>query len=227
MPNKPVDTEIAHALMSALVDGELDSGETDQACALWRTSGQARVKWNDYHLIGDVLRSEELARKSSHDSAFLARVQAELARQPVVFAPDPGRTEAFDLGSSSTPAIPTPPHRAHHRAARWAWLAPSAVAAGVVMVAGAWTLTRAPLDEPGGTLAASRVQAAPQIIATSASSPAAVVAESADNAVGNGAVVRDAQLDRYLAAHKQFSSASVLGAPPGSLRQVAAEAAGR
>lgn len=224
MPNKPVDTEIAHALMSALVDGELNSGETDQACALWRASGQARAKWNDYHLIGDVLRSEELARKSSHDTAFLARVQAELARQPVVFAPEPGRNEASD--SSSPPAISTPPHRARHRAARWAWLAPSAVAAGVVMVAGAWTLTRAPLDEPGGTLAASRVQAAPQIIATSASSPVAMV-EPADNAAGNGAVVRDAQLDRYLAAHKQFSSASVLGAPPGSLRQVAAEAAGR
>jgi sigma-E factor negative regulatory protein RseA len=226
MPNKPVDTEIAHALMSALVDGELDSGEADQACALWRASGEARVKWNDYHLIGDVLRSEELARKSSHDSAFLARVQAELARQPVVFAPDPGRTEALDT-SSSPATIPASPHRVRPRAVRWAWLAPSAVAAGVVMVAGAWTLTRAPLDEPGGTLTASRVQAPPQIIATSASSPAAAV-ELADSAAGNGAVVRDAQLDRYLAAHKQFSSAAVLGgAPPGSLRQVAAEASGR
>ena len=143
MPNEPVNTELDDALMSALADGELGADDADRACALWRASESARSKWNDYQLIGDVLRSEELARGRGHDSAFLARVRAQLALEPVVLAPEVAR-----------PALPQPDVAipmavaaggGRRAPARWGWLAPSAVAAGVVMVAGAWTLTRSPL----------------------------------------------------------------------------------
>ena len=36
--------------------------------------------------------------------------------------------------------------------------------------------------------------------------------------VANAAVIRDAQLDRYLAAHTQFAGTSALGVPSGFLR---------
>ena len=222
MPNEPVNTELDDALMSALADGELGADDADRACALWRASESARSKWNDYQLIGDVLRSEELARGRGHDSAFLARVRAQLALEPVVLAPEVAR-----------PALPQPDVAipmavaaggGRRAPARWGWLAPSAVAAGVVMVAGAWTLTRSPLDGGSENLSAAP-SVAPQIVAVSASAPAR--AEPPESPGGNGALMRDERLDRYLAAHKQFSSASPLGAPPGALRQVTVEAAGR
>ena len=98
------------------------------------------------------------------------------------------------------------------------------VFACLLFVAGAWTLTRSPLDVGGESLSAVP-SVAPQIVAVSASAPA--LAEPLESPGGNGALMRDEQLDRYLAAHKQFSSASALGAPPGALRQVTVEAAGR
>jgi sigma-E factor negative regulatory protein RseA len=45
--------------------------------------------------------------------------------------------------------------------------------------------------------------------------------------VANGQLIRDARLDRYLAAHKQFAGSSALGVPSGFLRNATAEAMGR
>jgi len=44
---------------------------------------------------------------------------------------------------------------------------------------------------------------------------------------GNGKIVRDARLDRYLAAHQQFAGTSALGVPSGFLRNAVAEAPNR
>ena len=42
-----------------------------------------------------------------------------------------------------------------------------------------------------------------------------------------GQVIRDARLDRYLAAHKQFAGSSALGVPSAYLRNATAEVPGR
>jgi sigma-E factor negative regulatory protein RseA len=200
-------------LLSALADGELDAGGTLAACELWRSDEQAQIQWADYHLIGDVLRSEDLARSGAHESALFARIQAELAQQPVVLAPQQTpRTE-----SPGGPVV-----AARHpdaRNSRRAWWTASAVAAALVAVAGAWSVSRVPLPVDSGALVA---QAGVAPLSASAST---VV--SSDATVDAGTVVRDAELDRYLAAHKQFSSASVLGAASGSLRQVVLESSAR
>ncbi|HZF79889.1 MAG TPA: sigma-E factor negative regulatory protein, partial [Rubrivivax sp.] len=47
-----------HERLSALVDGDPQSVEA--ACDLWRDDPQARRAWHTYHLIGDVMRSEDL-----------------------------------------------------------------------------------------------------------------------------------------------------------------------
>ena len=42
--------------------------------------------------------------------------------------------------------------------------------------------------------------------------------------VANGQVIRDPRLDRYLAAHKQFAGAAMIGVPSAFVRSASAEA---
>jgi sigma-E factor negative regulatory protein RseA len=102
--------------LSALADGDADAVE--RACGLWRDEAQARQTWHAYHLIGDVLRSEELATSPWRDAAFLAGVRQRLAAEPVVLAP----------------AVPA--------RRRQPWRVPAAMAAGFMAVAGVLVLTQ-------------------------------------------------------------------------------------
>ena len=45
--------------------------------------------------------------------------------------------------------------------------------------------------------------------------------------VANGKLIRDARLDQYLAAHKQFGGSSALGVPSGFLRSATYDASER
>ncbi|MFY9513712.1 MAG: sigma-E factor negative regulatory protein, partial [Rubrivivax sp.] len=62
--------EERRALLSALVDGECDSARA--GCDAWREDADARATWHRYQLIGDVLRSDDLATHPQRDAAFLA-----------------------------------------------------------------------------------------------------------------------------------------------------------
>lgn len=122
-----VDPKAAEAL-SALMDGEVqDPAEVAQGCRAWRDDVRLRESWHCYHLIGDVLRSDDLAAGVARDPGFLLGLRARLEVEPVVLAPSPRPVAA--------------------RARRWRWAAPAAVAAGFVAVAGVLVVTRAP--EPG------------------------------------------------------------------------------
>ena len=211
--------------LSALTDGELDAQAVARTCAAWRDDAVMRSNWHAYHLIGDVLRSEDLASSPARDAGFIAALRLRLADEPVVLAPDtlPDSTEATGAATGRAAA-----HA--RRGARWSWMAPSAVAAGFVLVAGALMATRAPA--PVGSKPASVLAGAPAEPGTVqlAGVPTLAPVESAPAArrVGdNGKLVRDPRLDRYLAAHQQFAGTSVLGVPSGFLRNAAAEASGR
>ena len=71
--------------------------------------------------------------------------------------------------------------------------------------------------------------AAPQAVqpAPAAVVQAANIAAEPQALVANGKLIRDARLDRYLAAHKQFAGTSALGVPSGFLRSATADAADR
>lgn len=103
------------AWLSALVDGQADG--LDEACSRWRDDAGLRRDWHTYQLIGDVMRSEDLATRPAHDAAFLAGLRLRLAREPVVLAPAPAKR-------------------------RQAWLVPAAAAAGFVVVAGVLVVAR-------------------------------------------------------------------------------------
>ena len=229
MSNESESESSALESLSALADGELDSAAAARACAAWRDDASMRSTWHAYQLIGDVLRSEDLASSSQSDAVFLASLRERLAHEPTVLAPDSAAPlEAADRSHEVTVGAA---HGRGARGARWSWMAPSAVAAGFVLVAGALMVTRAPAPASsaaaGSTLAQDTVVGAPvQMVSTPAFAASDSAAESRALMV-DGRVIRDARLDRYLAAHKQFAGSSALGVPSGFLRNAAADAPNR
>ena len=94
------------------------------------------------------------------------------------------------------------------------WSAPIAVAAGFVAVAGVVLVTRAPAADRWHRRSLAHADAG---VARNAGAPVPARcrrhAESAEpqSVVGSGKLIRDARLERYLAAHKQFAGSSALG----------------
>lgn len=199
--------------LSALADGQLGVEQADSVASRWRDQHELRSAWHAYHLIGDVLRSDELASAGTRDEAFLQRLRGRLAAEPVVLAPAQP-PQAKELQSRGEARV---------GAARRRWAAPAAVAAGVMVVAGALVATRmneAPAPERTAVLALANG-------AEPAAASAPVVAQPAqpERVIAvNGELMRDAQLDRYLAAHKQFGGTTALGVPSGFLRGATYEA---
>lgn len=174
------NSESSREAMSALADGQVDAAA---ATDLWAQDVQAREAWHTYHLIGDVLRSEDLASSTRHDGDFLARLRERLADEPPILAPKP----------AIVAALTTSPRRR--------WIAPAAVAAGFVAVVGVLVMTRTVAPVADG---------APVLAAAPASSPlmaGAVVAGEPQLQLVDGKLIRDARLDSYLRAHRGGTAA--------------------
>ena len=117
-------------------------------------------------------------------------------------------------------------------ARRRGWWASSAVAAGVVAVAGVLLVTRMPYNAAGAGSAVASLTGAPAAGTVATPSPTAggsgaPVTGDVQALAVNSPFVRDAQLDRYLAAHKQFAGSSALGVPSGFLRSATVEMSGQ
>lgn len=191
----PSAPDARRQLLSALADGEVDAAELQQGCTLWRSDAAARADWHAYHLIGDVLRAEELANPPGHDAAFLTALRSRLADEPVPLAP--------------AAATPAPRLRA--------WLAPAAVAAGFVAVAGVLVVSRLSTPEapPASQLLVSSPASAGGLQRVGAGVPAA-----ATPLVLDGKLIRDAQLDAYLRAHRDMNGSATVAVPGGAMRSV-------
>jgi sigma-E factor negative regulatory protein RseA len=200
--------------LSALADGEADAALAASLSARWRDDPVLRQRWRAYHLIGDVLRSDDLA-DGRPDAVFMQRLRSRLEQEPVVFAPsglqEPARSEGRGTPASRRPG---PMRR---------WAAPAAVAAGFVAVAGVLTVTRLDVatDPASAPQLAQALPAPATPVAPGLVGPVAVVDGSAEvesEAFTGGVLIRDARLDQYLTAHKQFGGSSALGVPSGFLR---------
>lgn len=194
-----VQREQQRQRLSALMDGELGGEDVARLCRDWRDDGELRVTWHAYHLIGDVMRSADLAHDAAHDEAFLQALRRRLADEPVVMAP------------AATVASATPARR--HR-----WTAPLAVAAGFVAVAGVMVVTRLAAPGADAPQAVAARPAAPAVAAMRVSAVPAAVPAPAPGV--DGVLIRDAQLDRYLQAHKQYGPSAAL-VPGGVVRSTA------
>lgn len=235
------DSQAAREALSALADGQAQSPDVARACAAWRDDAQARTAWQAYNLIGDVMRSEDLAQ-GSDGAAFLSKFRDRLAQEPVVLAPASSQPVA-------RPVVGQP--QAVVALKRRAWAGPMAVAAGFVMVVGA--LVSMQMGAPsGGAGSDSRQMAqAPAAtpvrgVATSAITDNAPIAlASANSAVlagmpvqgGNVSVegasfsrpdaaapvlIRDPQVDQLLASlPRHGNSAEATFASQGNLARAA------
>ena len=199
------------AALSALMDG--DDSASGEACRAWRGQAAARADWHAYHLIGDLMRSDEHRADDVRDARFLAAVRARLAAEPVVLAPTPAA------------ALPAANTLARARRAR-RWMAPTAVAAGFVAVAGVLMVTRVSTPDVAAT-ALTASAAAPVSGVVPATVAAPPVSPSQAGGEGAPAMIRNAELDRYLAAHRQYANGATQVAPGGAVRNAAATAPGR
>lgn len=192
--------------LSELADGQADERAAQGACQAWREQPEMRRTWHSYQLIGDVLRSEELARPAAGDLAFLAGVRARLAQEPVVLAPAPLQQPA---------PVPMPVAAV---ARRQRWLAPAAAAAGFLAVAGVLVVTRlaAPEGSAGQPLQA---RTAPAVAPSSGLMLANTGGVAAAQPGGTG-MLRDARLDAYISAHQAARGGGAAAVPGAGLRSV-------
>jgi sigma-E factor negative regulatory protein RseA len=219
--------------LSALADGQLERDAAAALCAAWSRESAARSTWHTYHLIGDVLRSEDLAADPVRDAVFLASVRKRLASEPVVLAPaSPSMRKVIGREAQAPEAVPA--RGAGHGGL--SWRAPSAVAAAFVAVAGVFMFTRSVQPPVAAEVIAAVPLGAPGALAPTTGSinlpeadlrRAAVDAASMRGSRPDGRLIRDARLDSYLAAHKQFAGSSALGVASPLIRNVTVESADR
>ncbi|GAB6848127.1 sigma-E factor negative regulatory protein [Paraburkholderia kururiensis] len=172
--------------LSAFVDGEMP-GDGQLNTFLGGLNPEERAAWSSYHLIGDALRSDDLAISPAASSAFLAGFAARFESEPHLLAPPsaPVTRRLLALRRRVVPAFAVAA-----AAATLTWIVvPQLQGAGGVASHG------------GAQLAAVQPTDSVQRVAM-ASMPAANV----QPAVAQDAnIIRDARLDQYLEAHQQFA----------------------
>lgn len=194
LSNSPPDTtatvppteEDARLWLSALADGQ--AGALTPGRRAWHDSAAARSDWHAWHLIGDVMRSDELARPAAHDAAFVAALRERLAAEPVVLSPVQRPAGGLQ---------------------RWRWpSAAAALAASVavfaVLVVGGGAGRTGPSE---GVLADGASPAATGLVLTQTTVGDGQPPDRAPAAAGRlqpapPTMIRDARLDAYLSAHR-------------------------
>jgi len=168
--------------LSDLADGRARPGQAEALAAAWKENPAVRRDWHAIHLIGDTLRSTELAQETRPAADFLAELRGRLAAEPVPLRPR-----------------------------RWqVWLAPLAVAASFVVIAVAVPglqsmlggragneqfALQAPGRWPAGTAGAGSALAGNQpSFAQSVAEPAVPVVETAWQPAGNADAVAPFEL---------------------------------
>lgn len=189
-------------LISALADGQLQGADFAQAVQAAAGDSRALAAWQAYHLIGDVLRSGELAlgRSGTAPTAFMARLQLRLKQEAVPAG------IAFAISSvakeiqptRATDQSPSKKEASNDASFRWKLVAGFASLAAVAAIG--WTAV--------GGLGKPAEQAQ---IATAA----------------QPVMIRDPRLDELLAAHRQFGGTTALQMPSGFLRNATFEGPAR
>lgn len=185
-----------------LADGRLPDAECVQAFDTLLSDQQAMQTWHAYHVIGDVLRSSELA-PSGGDLAFLERLERRLADEPARPV----------VAQSVREPVNANLHSANASVFRWKMLSGLA---GIALIGAVglslWTQT----SRQGDAQIAMPGTVVP---------PAPTTVVAADTAVGP--MLRDQRLDELMAAHRQLGGHSALQVPAGFLRNATYEGAAR
>ncbi|TDG07587.1 anti-sigma factor [Paraburkholderia guartelaensis] len=180
--------------LSAFVDGEASAQEHLNGNYL-ELDGEGRAAWSEYHLIGDVLRSDDLALSQAASRAFMTGFAARFEAEPHLLAPA---------------ALPQAQAGRNERVGRILALR-RRVMPSLAVAAAAATLTWIVMPQMRGVGMAG----APQIAAVQSQGDGvqrvAMNTTPAPVAGGqDGNIIRDARLDEYLQAHQQFAQQPVI-----------------
>lgn len=192
-------------LLSALVDGELYGDELEQALA-WAEDSEGLASWQLYHMVGDVLRSPDLAHHSQHD--LLTGLREQLRHEPVrpqlnaslLEQVAPALQAAGHAGSTARVRALRDPAA---NAPAWRWRVAAGVSAAVAVAAIGWNLVAGAQDAALGAQWAQWMQA-----------PVVQVA-SED---GDSVMLRDPRLDALMAVQQEHASRASLQMPADFLR---------
>lgn len=191
-------------LLSAMVDGELRGEELEQALAC-AESAEGCASWELYHLVGDVLRSPDLAHHSQHN--LLTGLRAQLAQEPALQLQSSQLQQvAAGMEQTQAPVVALRDPAANHSVFRWKVAASFATVAA--MAALGWNLVATPVGGQGAQLASAPGVNSSVVVATE-----------------NGSVLRDPRLDALLANHQQYASRASLQTPADFLRNASFEEA--
>jgi negative regulator of sigma E activity len=149
MSERSPDDAVPREILSALADGQAHPDEVARACAAWRQQPGARATWHAYHLIGEAMRSPDQAA-ASDSAAFLQRMRARLAEEPVVLSPQ----SAQSVGRGAAPQAPVNASSAAlaQPLKRRMWAGPMAVAASFAAIVGMLTANLGgTIGQPEGT----------------------------------------------------------------------------
>lgn len=152
MSDRFSDSEASREALSALADGEAQPGEVARACAAWKDDPHARTTWHAYQLIGDVMRSEDLAQTGASDG-FLKNFRERLAQEPVILVPAAAAAQkhaAAEAAARRAPEVASVAPQAPVQLRRRGWLGPVGVAAGFAMVVGALISSQVVPTGPAG-----------------------------------------------------------------------------
>jgi sigma-E factor negative regulatory protein RseA len=198
------DSWRAGEMVSDMMDGRLSESEFSEAAHKVATHAEARELWHSYHLVGDVLRSGDLAPHAD-DAGFLSRFQQRL-HDEVLLHPVPLSDSSIPLSGAFLAADFKAVRAANDGRFSWKWVA--GLGAMVVVAAAGWNMAG---DNHGA--------GSSQQLANAPATRAVVLEASTEGQV----MIRDPRLDRLLMAHRQSAGQSALQVSSGFLRNATFE----
>jgi sigma-E factor negative regulatory protein RseA len=161
-----------------------------------------RAAWSAYHLIGDALRSDDLAVSPARSSAFMAAFSERFEAEAHVLAPA---------------ALPAAAAKARGGMLRRRVMPAFAVAAAAATLT--WIVV--PQLQGVGGRSGTQVASVAPVDSMQRVALASVPAATTRSPIVEANIIRDADLDQYLEAHQQFSQQPAM---PGSMPLIRAAA---
>ena len=202
------------------MDGQLRGPLLAQTVHDCTREPQLIKRWDEYHLIGEAMRSPNAqgASLAAGSPDFLARLRQRLAEEQTPQAASPSMAPIAAL-----PAVRQILSGRESAGAQsgfqavFFWRAVSAIASTAALAAVAWHLLIPVADGP------QWAQSAPQQLPAALQARASPIARAVPPGLEvvespKGRMLRDAQLQDLLAAHKQAAGNSALPVPAGFLR---------
>ena len=185
--------------LSALMDGELQGPALQSTIDSLLSEAASRSTWHAYHVVGDVLRSEELSG-AAQDVQFWVKLESLLAQEPL-------RPAATGVIQNANPLLSDRYVHSANGPVFWRVLAGVACSVLVAVI---------------GISVWSPSAVTPSVSMAGTTQPAAL-----DVAIGSDGMIRDPKLDQLLSAHQQLGGHSAFQMPSGFLRNATYEGAGR